>query len=57
MTINALTFDIEDWFHLLDIPSVADPAGWGALPTILPRHTRQIDRARSFPHCPHLALV
>ncbi len=26
--MNILTFDIEDWFHLLDIPATADAASW-----------------------------
>lgn len=26
--IRALTFDLEDWFHLLDLPQTADPTAW-----------------------------
>jgi polysaccharide deacetylase family protein (PEP-CTERM system associated) len=40
--INALTFDIEDWFHLLDMDAVADPDSWGAFPTIVERETHHI---------------
>ena len=26
--MNILTFDIEDWFHILDLPLVEDPRTW-----------------------------
>jgi polysaccharide deacetylase family protein (PEP-CTERM system associated) len=39
---HALSFDIEDWFHMVDIPSVADPAKWDQLPTLVDRYTRWI---------------
>ena len=26
--MNVLTFDIEDWFHILDHPEVENPASW-----------------------------
>ena len=26
--MNYLTFDIEDWFHLLDVPFLEDPNSW-----------------------------
>ena len=29
--MNVLTFDIEDWFHILDHPEVENPASWGQL--------------------------
>lgn len=29
--LHALTFDIEDWFHLAGVKAVEDPAGWAAL--------------------------
>lgn len=37
--LNALTFDIEDWFHLLKIESVSDPRLWPTLPTLAERYT------------------
>jgi polysaccharide deacetylase family protein (PEP-CTERM system associated) len=40
--VNALSFDIEDWFHLVGIDSLADPAGWDALPSIVMEHTQWI---------------
>lgn len=39
---HALSFDIEDWFHMVDIPAVANPAKWDDLPTLVERYTRQI---------------
>lgn len=39
---NALSFDIEDWFHLVDIDAVADPARWPSLPTLVEERTRWI---------------
>lgn len=41
---NALSFDIEDWFHLVEIEAVADPAKWPALPSLVERYTEQILR-------------
>jgi len=29
--IHALSFDIEDWFHIVEVDAVADPAGWARL--------------------------
>jgi polysaccharide deacetylase family protein (PEP-CTERM system associated) len=37
--VNALSFDIEDWFHMLDIPAVADADRWSSLPTLVERYT------------------
>ena len=37
--INALSFDIEDWFHLVDIKSLSDPAGWDRLPSLVEKYT------------------
>lgn len=31
--MRVLSFDIESWFHILDLPSVASPASWDGLPT------------------------
>ena len=40
--INALSFDIEDWFHLVEIEAVADPARWDSLSSIVVEYTRWI---------------
>ena len=37
--INALSFDIEDWFHMVEIDSVDDPARWDSFPSIVERET------------------
>ena len=40
--IHALSFDIEDWFHMVEIESVDDPAKWDAFPSIVERETEWI---------------
>lgn len=40
--VNALSFDIEDWFHLVGIDAVSSPAKWDALPSIVVKYTRWI---------------
>jgi hypothetical protein len=37
--LNALSFDVEDWFHLLDIQSVENPTHWRSLPSLVERYT------------------
>lgn len=39
---HALSFDIEDWFHLVGIESVADPDKWAQLPSLVERDTEWI---------------
>ena len=39
---HALSFDIEDWFHLVDIDAVADSAQWPDLPSLVERYTHWI---------------
>lgn len=39
---HALSFDIEDWFHMVEIEAVADPAKWDTLPSIVVKRTRWI---------------
>ena len=39
---DALSFDIEDWFHMVEIDAVADPRKWPELPSIVDEHTRWI---------------
>lgn len=36
---NALSFDIEDWFHIIDIQSLEDPSTWPTLGSIVERRT------------------
>ena len=40
--VNALSFDIEDWFHMVEIDAVADPNSWPDLESIVERYTRWI---------------
>ena len=35
--VNALSFDIEDWFHMVDIDAVADTSRWGQLESLVER--------------------
>lgn len=42
--LNALTFDIEDWFHLVEIDAVRDPATWPSFPTLAAERTEFILR-------------
>ncbi len=39
---NVLSFDIEDWFHMVEIDAVADPETWDDLPSIVVEHTQWI---------------
>ena len=39
---HALSFDIEDWFHMVEIEAVNDPASWDSLPSIVERETEWI---------------
>jgi peptidoglycan-N-acetylglucosamine deacetylase len=46
-TLNALSFDIEDWFHIVEVDGVDDPATWEKLSeraTIVERYTDRILR-------------
>ena len=36
---NILSFDIEDWFHIMGIPELEDPKNWDDLPSIVVDHT------------------
>jgi polysaccharide deacetylase family protein (PEP-CTERM system associated) len=40
--VHALSFDIEDWFHLVEIPAVADSTKWDDLPSLVVEMTRWI---------------
>lgn len=39
---HALSFDIEDWFHMVEIEAVADREKWDAFPSIVEKTTRWI---------------
>ena len=39
---NALSFDIEDWFHMVGIDAVADSDTWPDLPSIVVDQTEWI---------------
>ena len=39
---HALSFDIEDWFHMVEVDAVADPANWPTLPSIVVDRTKWI---------------
>jgi len=39
---HALSFDIEDWFHMVEIDAVADPTKWDSFPSIVEEYTRWI---------------
>lgn len=39
-----MTFDVEDWFHLVEIEAVADPAKWPGFPSLVEERTRFILR-------------
>lgn len=40
--LHALSFDIEDWFHIVDIPGLEDPAKWDGLESLVERRTDDI---------------
>ena len=40
--VNALSFDIEDWFHMVGIPAVDKPEAWPSFPSIVEDQTRWI---------------
>lgn len=41
-TLNALSFDIEEWFHLLDLPVGTEVEHWNSLPAIVERYSEKI---------------
>ena len=42
---NALSFDIEDWFHMVDIDAVSNPRKWPDLESLVERYTEWIVQA------------
>lgn len=45
--LHALSFDIEDWFHIVDIPGLEDPAAWEGRESLVERRTDDILAALS----------
>jgi polysaccharide deacetylase family protein (PEP-CTERM system associated) len=39
---SIFTVDVEDWFHILDVPSAPDIAEWNALPSCIERNFRKL---------------
>lgn len=42
MALNILTFDLEDWFHLLEHPATQGPAQWASFPSRLEENTERL---------------
>lgn len=40
--VNALSFDIEDWFHMVEIEAVADESQWDEYDSLVERYTEWI---------------
>jgi polysaccharide deacetylase family protein (PEP-CTERM system associated) len=40
--LHALSFDIEDWFHIVDIPGLEDPATWTGRESLVERRTDEV---------------
>ncbi|MAV54995.1 MAG: hypothetical protein CMJ28_03460 [Phycisphaerae bacterium] len=40
--VHALSFDIEDWFHMVEIEAVEDPRRWPTLSSLVERRTDEI---------------
>jgi len=41
-SMHALSFDIEDWFHIVDIEGLDDPSSWDSRPSLVERRTDEI---------------
>jgi len=39
---DALSFDIEDWFHIVEIESLSDPTAWDGMESLVERYTEWI---------------
>src|SRR5688572_9429124 len=39
---HALSFDVEDWFHVVEIPALEDRSTWSSQPSIVLRRVDQI---------------
>src|SRR5689334_18457910 len=40
--VHALSFDVEDWFHVVEIPALEDRATWASQPSIVLHRIDQI---------------
>jgi polysaccharide deacetylase family protein (PEP-CTERM system associated) len=40
--VNGLSIDVEEWFHVLDVPDSPQPVNWDALPRTVERNTHKI---------------
>jgi len=40
--VNGLSIDVEEWFHVLDVPGAPQPREWDALPRTVERNTRRL---------------
>ncbi|MDA1007552.1 MAG: polysaccharide deacetylase family protein [Planctomycetota bacterium] len=40
--LHVLSFDIEDWFHIVDVPAIDDPSTWDSLESLVNRRTDEI---------------
>ncbi len=43
-TEHALSFDIEDWFHIVDVDGLDDPSTWDSRPSLVEERTLEILR-------------
>jgi polysaccharide deacetylase family protein (PEP-CTERM system associated) len=48
--LHALSFDIEDWFHIVDIPGLEDPATWTGRESLVERRTDEVLAALAEKH-------
>ena len=39
---NGLSFDVEEWFHILDLPQSPSPESWDGLPKTVERNTQRL---------------
>jgi polysaccharide deacetylase family protein (PEP-CTERM system associated) len=40
--VDVLSFDIEDWFHMVEIEAVSDPGEWPGFPSLVEKYTHWI---------------
>ena len=39
---DVLSFDIEDWFHIVEVQSLSDPNAWPNMESLVERYTEWI---------------
>ena len=42
MPTNALSVDVEEWFHILNLPTTPPPERWGELPATVEANTQRL---------------